>query len=90
MLAETSWPEAAVAIAGVVLVTTILTVVVWQAMSTWRARMSVARESAHRELAANATDAQERTAVALEALLGEVQSLRERTTAVERMLNEVG
>ncbi len=49
--AETSWPEAAVAIAGVALVGSVIVVVVWQALATWRTRIAVTREEAYRKLA---------------------------------------
>ena len=51
MAAETSWPQAAVAIAGVALVGAVSVVVIWQALATWRARIAVTREQAYRELA---------------------------------------
>jgi hypothetical protein len=49
--AATSWPDAAVAIAGIALVGTVIVTVVWQTLSTWRARITVAREQAYRRLA---------------------------------------
>jgi hypothetical protein len=49
--ATTSWPEAAIAIAGVALVGTVAVVVVWQALATWRTRIAVTREAQYRELA---------------------------------------
>lgn len=49
--AQESWPEAAVAIAGIALVGSVIAVVVWQALATWRTRIAVAREAAYRELA---------------------------------------
>jgi hypothetical protein len=49
--ASTSWPDAAIAIAGIALVGTIAVVVVWQALATWRTRMAVTREQAYRKLA---------------------------------------
>jgi hypothetical protein len=49
--AETSWPDAAVAIAGVALVASVAVVVVWQALATWRTRIAVTREQKYRELA---------------------------------------
>jgi hypothetical protein len=49
--ATTSWPEAAIAIAGVALVGSVAVVVVWQALATWRARIAVTRERQYRELA---------------------------------------
>jgi len=47
----TSWPEAAIAIAGIALVASVSVVVVWQALATWRARFSITRDDAYRELA---------------------------------------
>jgi hypothetical protein len=49
--ASSSWPDAAVAIAGVALVGSVAVVVVWQALATWRARIAVSREEAYRRLA---------------------------------------
>jgi hypothetical protein len=51
MAAETSWPDAAVAIAGIALVTSVAVVVIWQALATWRTRIALAREHAYRSLA---------------------------------------
>ena len=48
---STSWPEAAIAIAGVALVASVAVVLIWQALATWRARITVAREHAYRTLA---------------------------------------
>ena len=47
----TSWPEAAIAIAGIALVGSVAVIVVWQALATWRARITVTREDAYRKLA---------------------------------------
>jgi len=49
--AATSWPDAAIAIAGIALVGSVAVVVIWQALSTWRARIAVSREAAYRRLA---------------------------------------
>jgi hypothetical protein len=49
--ASTSWPDAAVAIAGIALVASVGVVVVWQTLATWRTRIEVAREHAYRALA---------------------------------------
>jgi hypothetical protein len=49
--AATSWPDAAIAIAGVALVGSVVVVVVWQALATWRARISVTPEDTYRRLA---------------------------------------
>ncbi|HEX6021329.1 MAG TPA: hypothetical protein VFZ00_04985 [Solirubrobacter sp.] len=49
--AATSWPDAAVAIAGTALVGTVIVTIVWQTLATWRARITVAREQAYQRLA---------------------------------------
>ena len=51
MAAESTWPEAVIAIAGIALVGAVAVVVIWQALATWRARIAVTREEAYRELA---------------------------------------
>lgn len=50
-LAATSWPDAAVAIAGITLVGSVAVAVIWQALATWRTRIAVAREEAYHRLA---------------------------------------
>jgi hypothetical protein len=91
MVADTtSWPEAAIAIFGILLVTTIASVAIWQVFGTWRARMSVAREAAYRQLAEEATSVQRRVAEGLERATAELSELRTRTTELERLLKEVG
>jgi len=76
--ASENWPEAAIAIAGIALVGSVVVVSVWQLLATWRTRMAGSREAAYRELAEQATEAQARTAAALEQLLTELQQLRQR------------
>ena len=44
--AGTSWPEAAISIAGIALVGSVVVVVIWQALVTARARIAVTREQA--------------------------------------------
>jgi hypothetical protein len=51
ILAATSWPEAAVAIAGIALVGSVAIIIIWQALATWRARIAVAKDEAYRRLA---------------------------------------
>jgi hypothetical protein len=43
LLAATSWPDAAISIAGIALVGSVVCIVVWQAMATWRTRIERAR-----------------------------------------------
>jgi hypothetical protein len=49
MLAVSDWPQAAVAIAGTLLVGSVVLVAVWQGLATLRARTAGAKE--YRELA---------------------------------------
>lgn len=76
--ATNNWPEAAIAIAGIALVTSVTIVAVWQGFVTWRARMAGSQVAEYRRLAEEATAAQERTAADLEQVLVELRSLRER------------
>ena len=72
------WTEAAIAIAGIALVGSVLIVALWQLLATWRTRMTGARETEYRKLADESLAAQTRTAAALEQVLAELRSLRER------------
>jgi len=81
--ATTSWPEAVIAIVGILFVTTVITAAIWQVFATWRARMTVAREAAYRKLAEEATEAQRRA-------VDELAEISARTKELERMLKEVG
>lgn len=89
VIAATEWPEATVAVAAIALVGSIVVVVVWQLLATWRARMSGSREVAFQKLAEHATEVQQRNALALEQLLSEVRTVRDRTAELERILREV-
>lgn len=68
----------------------VVVVIIWQGMATWRARMSIARESAYRQLADDSVRAQERTADRLDRAVSELTDLRQRTAELERLLKEVG
>ena len=73
-----NWPEAAIAIAGIALVGSVIIVAVWQLLATWRTRMVGSRETEYRMLAEQSLEAQTRTAAALEQVLAELRGLRER------------
>jgi hypothetical protein len=88
--AATSWADASIAIAGIVFAMVIVSVLIWQIFSTGRTGLSAKRENAYRKLAEESTDAQERTATALEKAVAELADLRGRTAELERMLKEVG
>ncbi|GIF75113.1 hypothetical protein [Asanoa siamensis] len=85
-----TWQEAVMGATGVLFAGAIVVVVIVQAAATWRARMSVTREEAYRTLVEQATAAQEETARQLAAVHAELATVRDRTTALERMLKEVG
>jgi hypothetical protein len=78
------WPEAAVAIAGIGLVTAVAVVVVWQLLATWRTRMVGSRETAYRDLAEQVVETQARTTAALEEVVAELRALREEPGATGR------
>jgi hypothetical protein len=70
--------------------TVILGLIIWQVGTTWRARMSVAREAAYQQLATEATQTQARTANAVELANVTLSDVRARLTEIERVLKEVG
>jgi Tfp pilus assembly protein PilO len=73
-----NWPEAAIAIAGIALVTSVVVVALWQLLATWRARIAGSREAEYRRLAEQSAEAQARTAAALEQIVAELADARER------------
>jgi hypothetical protein len=85
-----STSEAMAALGFFFAIASIGTVLIWQGMATWRARMSIAREAAYRQLADDAVKAQERTADRLDRAVAELTDLRQRTAELERLLKEVG
>jgi len=85
----TQWPEAAIAIAGILLVVAVTVVVIWQGAATVRARATVQREEAYRKLAEESVEAQRRTADQLERAVAELTSLGSRTSELERLMKTV-
>jgi type II secretory pathway pseudopilin PulG len=85
----TEWPEAAIAIAGILLVIAVIVVVIWQGAATVRARATVQREEAYRKLAEDSVGAQRRTADQLERAVAELNSLGSRTGELERLIRTV-
>jgi hypothetical protein len=75
---QDNWPEAAIAIAGIALVGSVIVVAVWQLLATWRTRMVGSRETEYRKLAEQSLEAQTRIAAGLEQVLAELRGLRER------------
>lgn len=89
ILAATSWPDAAIAVAGIGFVTVVVGMLIWQVFATGRTGLSARREQAYRKLAEEATDAQRRTADQLERTTAELAELRKQTGELERVLKEV-
>lgn len=85
-----TWQEAVMGASGMAFVLVITVVLITQAAATWRARMALSREEAHRQLVHQATEAQQQTAQRLEKVLDELAVIREKTAALERVLAEVG
>lgn len=84
-----TWQETVMGASTMILFTALVVVVIVQVAATWRARMSVAREEGYRRLSEEATVVQQRTSQQLEAIHAELAAVRERTTALERVLKEV-
>ena len=89
ILAATSWADASIAIAGILFVTAVVCVVVWQVFATGRTGMAASKEKAYRKVAEESAEAQRRTADSLEKAAADLAELRTRTAELERMLKEV-
>lgn len=87
--AGTSWPDAAIAIAGIALVLVIAAVAIVQIFATLRARASVAREEAYRKLAERCEESLNRIATDQRSGSEALTELTQRTGELERMLKEV-
>ncbi|GIJ66824.1 hypothetical protein [Virgisporangium ochraceum] len=85
-----TWQEAVMGASGIAFVLVVTVAIIIQGGATWRARMVVAREEAHRRLAEDALAAQRQTAERLDTVLAELAVVREKTATLERTLAEVG
>lgn len=72
------------------LITLIAVVIIWQVFSVARAKASAAREQAYQQLAARATETQERIANDLGRATEDLGELRQRVATIEKLLREVG
>ena len=84
------WPLAIFLVGFFICIAIVLVAAIWQGFATYRARVSVAREGAYRQLADDAIRAQERTADRLDRAVADLAEIRQRTAELERMLKEVG
>ncbi len=89
IVAATSWPEAAIAIAGILFITTVVSVAIWQVFATGRTGMSSRREQAYRRTAEESAEAQRETADQLTKLTAELTELRKQTDELGRIIKEV-
>jgi len=85
----TEWPEAMIATAGVLMVTAIIVIVIWQIAASWRARVAVERETAYRELAGQSANLQEQLLTEQRRVASELGDVRTRVENIERILREV-
>lgn len=85
-----SWQLAFFMVGSLAVIAAAVVIVIWQIFSTARARMSVAREDAYKQLAAQAAEAIDRAAGGFEKTSSELAELRRRTAELERVLKEVG
>jgi hypothetical protein len=85
--------EAAVAIAGIILVLVIIAVLIWQIFRTGQVAISSdatkERDASYAQVIAEATAAQNTTSHRLAELSEEIKDLRLRVEAMEKLLQEV-
>jgi hypothetical protein len=89
IVAATAWPDAAIAIAGILFITVVLSVAIWQILATGRAGLSARREQAYRKVAEDGAEAQRRASEQLETAVAEIAYIRKQTAELERLLKEV-
>lgn len=88
-----SWPQATVAIAGIVLAIVVLSVLAWQIFRTGQVAIAEdaasKRDASFAQAIADATAAQNTTAHRLADLSEEIKELKGRVSAMEKLLQEV-
>jgi hypothetical protein len=89
LVAATSWPEAAIAIAGVAGFTVVISVIVWQIFATGRSGISSHREGEYRKLADELASVQRETTAELQQANEALAQLRAQTRELEAGLKEV-
>jgi hypothetical protein len=96
LLAATSWPEAAVAIAGIAMVAIIVSVILWQVFATGRTSIQSRREGEYQKLVEDlaavqreTTEELQRANEALAQLRAQTQELRNALEEVDRVLKAV-
>jgi Tfp pilus assembly protein PilO len=89
LLAATSWPDAAIAIAGIGLVTTFVTVLTWQIFATGRISLTGRREGEYKKLVEELAAVQKDTTAELQRANEALAQLRRQTQELEHGLKEV-
>jgi Tfp pilus assembly protein PilO len=89
LVAITSWPEAAVAIAGIAFVTIVISVLVWQIFATGRSGIASHREGEYKKLVDELAGAQRQTTAELQQANEALAQLRTQTRELEAALKEV-
>jgi hypothetical protein len=83
------WPEAMIAVGGIAMVTIIVVVSIWQIFLSWRAKMSVAREEAYRQLAETSAEAQQDLSGRQQRMSEDLAAVSQRLANIERILQQV-
>lgn len=88
------WGSVILVVGGMILIGLLLALIIWQVFRTAQSRLvvaeTVARDEAYRTLAEQTATAQGTMASQQQRIADDVADLRERMTAIERMLSEVG
>jgi hypothetical protein len=72
------------------LITIVVVVVLWRGMEVARTQISAEKENRYAKLAEEAVEFQRRAAAEIETTRRGIDEIRERLTAVEKLLREVG
>jgi TolA-binding protein len=83
------WPQVAGAIGFFVLLTTVITVTVWQLAATSRAKVLAGREDAYRELATSAVTAQDGANRQIAELREQLAAMDAKLQSIEHVLKDV-
>lgn len=88
------WGSVIMAVGGMVLIGLLLALIIWQVFRTAQSKIvvaeTVARDEEYRKLAEQTATAQDKLASQQQRIADDMADLRERITAIERMLSEVG
>lgn len=88
-LAATSWPDAAIAMAGIAFITTVLSVLIWQIFSTGKLGLAGRHDKEYRKLVDELTAVQRDTTAELQKANDALAQLRTQIAELEQGLKEV-